>query len=95
MSSEELAVFNTNDWGECIDIIEKYWNDDYGTFDIEGKDNIRHVELGGLAISDAIKLNFADRLKYLKKVDLINSSLVIILPPLSKNVHTLGNSLCQ
>lgn len=42
---------------------------------IEGKDNIRHVELGGLAISDAIKLNFADRLKYLKKVDLINSSL--------------------
>lgn len=39
MSSEELAVFNTNDWGECIGIIEKYWNDEYGTFDVAGKDN--------------------------------------------------------
>lgn len=39
MSSEELAVFNTNDWGECIGIIEKYWNDKYGTFDVAGKDN--------------------------------------------------------
>lgn len=39
MNKEELAVFNTNDWGKCISIIEKYWNNEYGTFDIEGKDN--------------------------------------------------------
>lgn len=39
MSNEELSTFNTSDWGECISIIEKYWNNDYGVFDIEGKDN--------------------------------------------------------
>lgn len=39
MSNEELTVFNTNDWEKCIDIMEKYWNDDYGTFDIEEKNN--------------------------------------------------------
>lgn len=42
---------------------------------IEEKKNIKHVELGGLAFSDAIKFDFAKKLKYLKKVDLINSSL--------------------
>ena len=39
------------------------------------KDNIRHVELGGLAISDAIKLNFADRLKYLKNAFFISGTI--------------------
>lgn len=42
---------------------------------IETKNNIKHVELGGMALSDAIKLGFADKLRYLKKVDLINTSL--------------------
>lgn len=35
MSNEELAVFNTNDWEKCISIIDKYWNQDYGTFIVE------------------------------------------------------------
>lgn len=39
MSNEELAVFNTNDWEKCIDIIDKYWNNDYGTFVIDRKGN--------------------------------------------------------
>ena len=34
MSEEEKAVFNTNDWNKCIELIEKYWNTDYGTFEI-------------------------------------------------------------
>lgn len=42
---------------------------------IEGKDNIKHVELGGLSLSDAIKFGFAEKLKYLRKIDLINASL--------------------
>lgn len=56
MSNEELAVFNTNDWGECIGIIEKYWNDDYGTFDIEGKNNNITITLttGGWSENEAI-----------------------------------------
>ena len=32
--------FNTNNFYEAVGILEKYWNDDYGTFDIEGKDGI-------------------------------------------------------
>lgn len=39
MNKEELSTFNTSDWGKCIGILEKYWNKEYGTFDIEGKDN--------------------------------------------------------
>lgn len=42
---------------------------------IEEKRNIKHVELGGLAFSDAIKFNFAEKLKYLRKIDLICASL--------------------
>ena len=39
MSNEELAVFNTNDWEKCISIIDKYWNQDYGTFIVEREDD--------------------------------------------------------
>lgn len=39
MSNEELAVFNTNDWEKCISIIDKYWNQHYGTFIVEREDD--------------------------------------------------------
>ena len=39
MTNEEISTFNTNDFYEGVSIIEKYWNQNYGTFDIEGKDN--------------------------------------------------------
>lgn len=42
MNKEEIQILNSNDWGKCISIIEKYWNDDYGTFTIEG-DNGKHI----------------------------------------------------
>ena len=42
---------------------------------VEAKPNIRHLELGGFAFSDAIRMGFADQLKYLTKTDLINGSL--------------------
>lgn len=45
MTKEEISIFNTNDFYECITIIEKYWNKHYGTFDIEGKDGIVTLEL--------------------------------------------------
>ena len=45
MNKEELAILNSNDWYECVGIIEKYWNDDYGIFNIEGKAGIQTLEL--------------------------------------------------
>lgn len=42
---------------------------------IEGKDNIEQVILAGFAFSDAIKNDFASRLKYLEKSSIINGSL--------------------
>lgn len=39
MNKKELAVFNTNDWEKCISIIDKYWNQDYGTFIVEREDD--------------------------------------------------------
>lgn len=42
---------------------------------IEEKSNIKHVILSGIAFSDAIKMNFSNKLKYLKKADFINGSL--------------------
>lgn len=56
MNKEELNAFNTNDWSKCVSIIEKYWNDDYGTFDIEGKNNNITLTLttGGWSENEAI-----------------------------------------
>lgn len=56
MTKEELSILNTNDWYECINIIERYWNQDYGTFDIEGKDGIQILELttGGWSENEKI-----------------------------------------
>jgi hypothetical protein len=39
MNKEELSTFNTDDWRKCINIIDKYWNSEYGTFVVEKKDN--------------------------------------------------------
>ena len=56
MTKGELSILNTNDWYECINIIERYWNQDYGTFDIEGKDGIQILELttGGWSENEVI-----------------------------------------
>ena len=45
LSEEEKSILNTNDFYEGVSILEKYWNQDYGTFDIEGKDRIIILEL--------------------------------------------------
>lgn len=45
LSKEEISILNTNNFLEGISVIEKYWNQDYGTFYIEGKDGIIKLEL--------------------------------------------------
>ncbi len=56
MTNEEISTFNTNDFQQGINIIEKYWNQKYGTFDIEGKDGIIVLELttGGWSENEEI-----------------------------------------
>lgn len=56
MTNEEISTFNTNDFQQGINIIEKYWNQNYGTFDIEGKDGILTLELttGGWSENEEI-----------------------------------------
>ena len=56
MTNEEISTFNTNDFQQGINIIEKYWNQKYGTFDIEGKDGIVTLELttGGWSENEGI-----------------------------------------
>lgn len=45
LSKEEISVLNTNDFMSGVSIIEKYWKQEYGTFDIEGKEGIIILEL--------------------------------------------------
>lgn len=56
MTNEQISIFNTNDFYEGISIIEKYWNQHYGTFDVEGKDGIIILELttGGWSENEEI-----------------------------------------
>lgn len=56
LSEEEISILNTNDFHEGVTIIEKYWNQDYGTFNIEGKDGIITLELttGGWSENEEI-----------------------------------------
>lgn len=56
MTNEEISMFNTNDFFEGVTIIEKYWNHDYGTFDIESKNGITVLELttGGWSENEEI-----------------------------------------
>ena len=56
MVKEEISIFNTNDFYEGVNIIEKYWNQHYGTFDIEGKDGFATLELttGGWSENEEI-----------------------------------------
>lgn len=62
LSEEERSTFNTNQFHECVSIIEKYWNDNYGTFDIEGKDNTITLELttGGWSDNEQLLNEIAD-----------------------------------
>ena len=45
MDKEEVNILNTNNFYEGVSIIEKYWNQNYGTFDIEGKNGTITLEL--------------------------------------------------
>ena len=56
MTDEEISIFNTNDFFEGVTIIEKYWNQDYGTFNIESKNGITVLELttGGWSENEEI-----------------------------------------
>lgn len=45
MKEEEIEILNSNDWGKCIRIITQYWDSEYGTIDIEGKDGKQTLEL--------------------------------------------------
>lgn len=56
LSKEEISTLNTNDWHKCISILEEHWNYKYGTFDIEGKNNIQILELttGGWSENEEI-----------------------------------------
>lgn len=45
MTREEMSILNTNDFFEGVSIIEKHWNQNYGTFDIEGKNGTVTLEL--------------------------------------------------
>ena len=56
LSEEEKSILNTNDFHKAVSIIEKYWNQDYGTFDIEGKNGIIILELttGGWSENEEI-----------------------------------------
>lgn len=56
MDKEEIGILNTNDFYEGVSIIEKHWNQNYGTLDIEGKDGIVTLELttGGWSENEEI-----------------------------------------
>ena len=56
LSSEEINILNINDFLESVTIIEKHWNQDYGTFDIECKNGITTLELttGGWSENEEI-----------------------------------------
>lgn len=45
MSKEEIEIFNSNDFYSCVTVIEELWNDNYGSFEIEGKDGVTTLEL--------------------------------------------------
>jgi len=34
MNKKELDILNSNDWNKCIQLIEDYWNTDYGTCEL-------------------------------------------------------------
>lgn len=56
LNKEEIKILNTNDFYEGIGIIEKHWNQDYGAFDIEGKDgrNILELTTGGWSDNETL-----------------------------------------
>lgn len=49
-------VFNTNNFYDAVGIIQEYWNEDYGTLNIEGKDGVLTLELttGGWSENEEI-----------------------------------------
>ena len=56
INKEEINILNTNNFYEGVNIIEKYWNQDYGTFDIKGENGIITLELttGGWSENEEI-----------------------------------------
>lgn len=43
MKKSEYQVFNSNDWEGCLEILDKYWNTDYGTMEICKEKNGRQM----------------------------------------------------
>ena len=62
MNEEEIEILNSNEWGKCIGIITKYWDSEYGTIDIEGKDGKQILELttGGWSDNEELIDKIAD-----------------------------------
>ena len=56
LSKEEIEILSTSDFYNCVSIIEKHWNHDYGTFDIEDHEGNIELELttGGWADNEQI-----------------------------------------
>lgn len=62
LSKEEIKKLNTGTWYEGVSIIEKHWNQDYGDFDIEGKDGKQVLQLttGGWSENEEIIMEIED-----------------------------------
>ena len=45
MTEEEMKILNTNDFLKGVGVIEDYWNQDYGTFNLQTGYGIATLEL--------------------------------------------------
>ena len=52
MNSEDIKILNRADWYECIFVLKKYWNFDYGTFINNYIDNRKILKLSTGGWSD-------------------------------------------
>ena len=67
-SKEEMLTFNTNNWHKCTEIIEKYWNCDYGICKIcKEKNGTETLELttGGWSENERILNEICDTMFWL------------------------------
>ncbi len=56
LSEGEIGILNTNDFHKCVSIIEKHWNTDYGTIEIQEDSGSTILELttGGWSENEKI-----------------------------------------
>lgn len=63
LSKEEISILNTNNCNECIHIIEKHWNTDYGTISIDKTEEgtiIVELTTGGWSENEELINEIAD-----------------------------------